>query len=352
MSINYRNIQSSSAWKKELTRQAYGETLVELGNENPRIAVLDADLAQSTLTKYFQQAHPERFFEMGIAEQNMVATAAGLSKTGWIPYLSSYAIFLSGRAWDQCRNTVDYARCNVKIAAAHGGISVGKDGPSHQSMEDLSNMLSLVNMTVIVPCDANETRRVVRWAAGYEGPVYFRMGREKTPTLTALNAPFEVGKAMEFVSGGDGTIIACGIMVAEAVRAAEMLAEDGLFPRVLNLATLKPLDTEAVLAAARETGAIVTAEEHSIYGGLGSLVAGCAASSRWRVPVVPVAIMNHYLTSGPPEELLRIAGLTAPDIAAAVMKSLALVRGELRVGDLVVKPEMGVEAIRKARYGA
>lgn len=352
MSIQYRNIPPSNAWKMEMTRQAYGETLVALGNENPRIAALDADLAQSTLTKYFQEAHLERFFEMGIAEQNMVATAAGLSKAGWIPFLSSYAIFLTGRAWDQCRNTVDYARCNVKIAAAHGGISVGKDGPSHQSMEDLSNMLSLVNMKVIVPCDANECRRVVRWAAGYDGPVYFRMGREKTPTMTSPDAPFEIGKATEFVSGGDGTIIACGILVAEAVRAAEMLAEDGIFPRVLNMATLKPLDVDAVLSAARETGAIVTAEEHSIYGGLGSLVSTCVASSRWRAPVVPVAIMNRYLTSGPPEDLLKIAGLTSFDIAAALMKSLALARGELKVGEIGVTPEMSVEEIRKLRYGA
>ncbi len=324
MSVKYNHILPSNQWEKELTRKAYGETLVELGSKNPKVMVLDADLAQSTLTRFFRSEFPDRFIEMGIAEQNMIAAAAGLSKTGWIPFLSSYAIFLTGRAWDQCRNTVDYARCNVKIAAAHGGISVGKDGPSHQSMEDLSNMLSLVNMTVIVPADKHEAVKVTRWAAEYEGPVYFRLGREKVPTVTKPETPFEHGKALEVVSGGEGTIIACGIMLSEAVKAAEELAKEGIYCRILNMHTLKPIDEAAIIRAAAETGAIVTAEEHSIYGGLGSIVARIVSASEHRVPVMPVAIMNRYLTSGPPEELLEIAGLTYRDIIGAMKRGLAL----------------------------
>ncbi|MBT3233874.1 MAG: transketolase family protein [Calditrichaeota bacterium] len=351
MSINYRNILPSTQWKNELTRHAYGETLVELGSTNERIIVMDADLAESTLTRYFRSAHPDRFIEMGIAEQNMIATAAGLSKTGFIPFLSSYAIFLTGRAWDQCRNTVDYARCNVKIAAAHGGISVGKDGPSHQSMEDLSNMLSLVNMTVVVPADQIETRKVTAWAAEYEGPVYYRLGREKVPTITTDESPFIHGKALEVVDGSDGTIIACGIMLSQAILAAELLAVDGIYPRVLNMATLKPIDVEAIHSAADETGAIVTAEEHSIYGGLGSIVARIVASSHWRVPVIPVSIENRYLTSGPPEDLLEIAGLTYIDIATALLKSLAMARGEFEVGGVRILPEMEKGDIRELKFG-
>lgn len=351
MSISYQHILPSKDWKYELTREAYGRALVEIGEQNPQVVVLDADLAESTMTKYFRDAQPRRFFEMGIAEQNMIATAAGLAKTDWIPFLSSYAIFLTGRAWDQIRNTVDYARCNVKIAAAHGGISVGQDGPSHQSMEDLSNMLSLVNMTVIVPCDQHETRKVTHWAADYEGPVYFRLGREKVPTLTTPETPFRPGAALEVVAGCDGTIISCGLMLSQAVLAAELLAEDGIYPRVLNMATLKPLDVEAVLAAADETGALVTAEEHSIYGGLASIVARQICESHWRVPVVPIAIMNQYLTSGPPAELLKLAGLTCSDIVAALLKSLALKRGEFRVGDLRISPTMSIGEIKILKFG-
>lgn len=350
MSIEYRHILPSSAWKKELTRSAYGETLVELGKENPRVVVLDADLAESTLTKHFRAAFPSRFIEMGIAEQNMISTAAGLSTTGLIPFLSSYAIFLTGRAWDQCRNTVDYSRCNVKIAAAHGGISVGKDGPSHQSMEDLSNMLSLVNMTVVVPADQQETRKVTRWAAEYDGPVYFRLGREKVPSLTTPETPFEHGKALEVVSGDDGTVIACGIMLSQAVLAAEILADDGIYTRVLNMPTLKPVDGEAIFQAADETSALVTAEEHSIYGGLGSIVSRLIVNRTNRVPVVPIAIMNEYLTSGPPEDLLGIACLTPSDIAAAVLRSLALARGGFKLNNILITPELSVNDIRSLKY--
>ncbi len=309
-----KNILPPEEWKQELTRSAYANALVELGQENPNLVVLDADLSQSTLTKFFAEAFPERFFEMGIAEQNMVNTAAGLSKVGYVPFVSSYAIFLSGRAWDQVRNTVDYSECNVKLAAAHGGISVGKDGPSHQSMEDLSNMLSLVNMTVLVPCDHHETYKITKWAAQYQGPVYFRQGREKTALMTTEDTPFVHGKALEIVEGTDGTIIACGLMVPRAVMAAYLLAEEGIYPRVLNMATLKPIDEDAIVKAAGETGAIVTAEEHSIYGGLGSVVARVTGEHQ-PVPVKVMGIPNIYLSSGPPKELLEIAGLTVENIA-------------------------------------
>ncbi len=310
--------------EKVLTREGYGRTLVELGKVNPRIVVLDADLAVSTLTKYFRDdpATANRFFEIGIAEQNMMNVAAGLSTMGFIPYLSSYAQFLTSRALDQARNTVDYTNLNVKIAAAHGGISVGQDGPSHQSMEDLSNMCALVNMTVVVPCDYYETVRVVRWAADYNGPVYFRLGREKVPIATSADDVWEVGKAATLVEGTDGTIIACGYMVHKAEAALELLAADGIRPRLVNMSTLKPLDEEAILNAARETGAITTAEEHNIWGGLGSMVARVIVQSEHRIPVRIVAIPNMYLSSGPPDDLCEIAGLTPENIAAKHREAL------------------------------
>ena len=316
-----KHILPPEKWKQELTRSAYARALVDLGHENPNVVVLDADLSQSTLTKYFAQEFPDRFFEMGIAEQNMVGTAAGLSKVGFIPFISSYAIFLSGRAWDQVRNTVDYSECNVKIAAAHGGISVGKDGPTHQSMEDLGNMLSLVNMTVLVPCDHHETYKITKWAADYKGPVYFRQGREKTAMLTTEETPFAHGKALEVVEGNDGTIIATGLMLPRAIMAAYELAKEGIFPRVLNMATLKPIDEDTILQAAQETGAIVTAEEHSVYGGLGSVVARIVVEND-PVPMKIIAIPNIYLSSGPPEELLTLAGLTSENISKSLKECL------------------------------
>jgi transketolase len=320
----YRGVLPSKFWKAELTREGYGRTLVELGHSNPRVVVLDADLSQSTLTKYFAAEFPDRFFEMGISEQDMVNTAGGLSLMGFIPFLSSYAIFLTSRSLDQVRNTVDYTQLNVKIAAAHGGISVGRDGPSHQSMEDLSNMLVLPNMTVVVPADKPQAEAVTRWAADYVGPVYFRLGREKVPTISDGEGFFEHAKAQIVVEGEDGTIIACGLMVSEAIKAAELLAEDGVFPRIVNMATLKPLDTGAIDAAARETGAVVTAEEHSIFGGLGSVVARHIVQSSDRVPMRIVGIPDIYLTSGAPEELLEVAGLTAQNIAKKLKEALGI----------------------------
>lgn len=305
-------------WPLELTREAYGRTLVELGQENPRIVVLDADLAVSTLTKYFREAFPDRFFEMGIAEQNMVGTASGLALAGYIPFLSSYAMFLSGRAYDQIRQDVDYQQTNVKLAAAHGGISVGQDGPTHQSMEDLAAMTSMVNMTVAVPADFHQTQKLVRWAAAYEGPVYFRMGREKVPMVTTAETPFEHGKMIRLADGSDCTIIATGLMLWMAMEAHQELAAEGISVRVLNAPFLKPIDEDAILTAARETGCLVTAEEHNVWGGLGSIVARVIVGNEPLVPVEIVGINNMYLSSGPWTELLEVAQLTTTRLKEAV----------------------------------
>ena len=324
-SIEYKNgTQPSNKWEMVLTRGAYGEMLVELGKANENIVVLDADLAESTYTKFFRAEFPERFIECGIAEQDMMNTAAGLSTFGLIPFLSSYAIFLTGRAWDQARNTVDYSKMNVKIAAAHGGISVGLDGCSHQSMEDLGNMLSLVNMTVLVPADYWETRKMMEWIPTHEGPLYFRLGREKVPTVTSESTPFEPYHTMEAVGGSDGVFIATGLMLSRAVRAAELLAEEGIYSRVLHVPMLKPLNDEEILRAVKETGAVVTMEEHSIYGGLGSLIARLLLGNDVHVPTRIIGIPDIYLMSGKPEELLVKAGLTAENGAAKMKEVLSL----------------------------
>lgn len=309
-------------WEFELTRKAYGETLVELGHENPKVVVMDADLAESTLTRMFRDEFPDRFFEMGIAEQNMVGTAAGLALQGFIPFLSSYAIFLTGRAFDQCRQDVDYMNTNVKLAAAHGGISVGKDGPTHQSMEDLACMSACTNMTVLVPADYNETKKAVRWAAEYEGPVYFRLGREKVPIITDDKTPFEYGRGQVQIDGNDGTIIACGLMLSQAIEAREILEDEhGLCPRVVNMPFVKPVDEELIIKCAVENGPIVTCEEHQIYGGFGSHVARVIVENH-PVPMRIVGIPNMYLGSGDPYDLLEIAGLTSRNVANKMLEVL------------------------------
>jgi len=309
-------------WQLELTREAYGRTLVELGQENPRIVVLDADLAVSTLTKYFRDAFPDRFFEMGIAEQNMVGVASGLALAGYIPFLSSYAMFLSGRAYDQIRQDCDYQNTNVKLAAAHGGISVGQDGPTHQSMEDLAALSAMVNMTVVVPADFHQTQKLVRWAAAYEGPVYFRMGREKVPMVTDADTPFEYGKMIQLTHGGDCTIIATGLMLWMAIEAQRELATEGIGVRVLNAPFIKPIDEAAILQAAAETGCLVTAEEHNVWGGLGSIVARVVVGSEHLVPIEIVGINNMYLTSGPWTDLLEVASLTTTRLKDAVKTAI------------------------------
>ncbi len=314
------------AW--ELTRQGLSDELVALGETDPRVVVLDADLAESTLTKKFGEKYPDRFFEMGIAENNMMNTAAGLALSGKVPFLASYSMFLAGRSWDQIRNTVCYSKCNVKIAACHGGISVGKDGPTHQSVEDVSNMRSITNLIVIVPTDYHQTRKAVRWAAQYDGPVFLRLGREKVPNLTTESTPFEMGKALSLREGTDGTIVANGMMVAPALLAAEKLSkEDGLEVRVLNLHTVKPLDDAAILRAAKETGFLVTAEEGATTGGLGAAVANLVIQSEQPVPMRILGTPDKYLGSGDPFALFEKAHLTDLDVMAAVRELVAKTRG-------------------------
>lgn len=303
--------------KKVATREAYGEALAQLGRENTQIVVLDADLSKSTKTYDFGKEFPERFFNMGVAEQNMVGTAAGLAAAGKIPFCSSFAVFASGRAFEQVRNSVAYSSLNVKIAATHAGITVGEDGGSHQSVEDIAIMRALPNMTVFVPADAVETAAAVRAAAAMNGPVYIRLGRLGVPVLYDREFRFEPGKAVRLREGRDATIIATGIMVPAALEAAEILAEEDIQVQVLDMHTIKPLDIEAVVGAARETGALVTAEEHSVIGGLGGAVAEVVVE-KYPVPMKRVGLPDKFGESGPPAELLVKYGLTARDLVSAV----------------------------------
>ncbi|HLB12978.1 MAG TPA: transketolase family protein, partial [Dehalococcoidia bacterium] len=262
---------------KTATRDAYGKALLELGRQNESVVALDADLSGSTKTKVFAKEFPERFFNIGIAEQDMVGVAAGLAVGGKIPFASTFAVFATGRAWEQIRQSVCYPDLNVKIVASHAGITVGEDGGSHQSVEDIAIMRAIPNMTVIVPADGPETAKAVAAMEKHFGPAYIRVGRSKTDDIYDDSYDFRVGRANTLRKGRDATIIACGIMVAMAVKAAEELSHKGLSVGVINMSTIKPLDTDAVLTAAAESGAIVTAEEHSIIGGLGGAVAEALA---------------------------------------------------------------------------
>jgi transketolase len=308
--------------QKIATREAYGEALVELGRECKDVVVLDADLSKSTKTASFAKIFPERFYNMGIAEANMMGTAAGLAAAGKIPFVSTFAVFATGRAFDQIRNSIAYPHLNVKICASHAGVTVGEDGGSHQSIEDISLMRSLPGMTVIVPADGPETKQAVRAAAELEGPVYIRLGRSGVPVLFDAEYEFVVGKAATLRQGEDVALLACGIMVAEALEAARTLAEKGIRAQVLNVSTIKPLDTEAVVAAARKTGAVVTCEEHSIIGGLGGAVAETLAE-QCPVPLERVGVRDQFGQSGKPSELLAEYGLTVQHIVAAAERVLA-----------------------------
>ena len=303
------------------TRDAYGETLAELGAENGDIVVLDADLSGSTKTSLFAKKFPGRFFNMGIAEANMVGTAAGLAAAGKVPFLSTFAIFAVGRAWEQVRQSVAYPKANVKVVATHGGITVGEDGGSHQSVEDVAIMRAVPNMTVIVPADGVETRGAIRAAAAAKGPFYIRLGRNKVPTVFPADHVFEIGKGSMLRPGTDLTFVTTGLMTAVALAAADLLAGEGHSARVVHIGTIKPLDEEILLAAARETGAIVTAEEHSIIGGLGGAVAELL-SEKCPVPVRRVGINDRFGTSGKAEELLKYFGLTAENLAEAAREVL------------------------------
>ena len=298
-------------------REVYGKTLVELGRENPDIVVLDADLSRSTMTQLFAREFPERFFDCGIAEQNMVGIAAGLAASGKIPFASTFAVFAPGRCFDQLRMSIAQPGRNVKLVATHGGITVGEDGTSHHSIEDLSLICSLPGFTVIVPADAIETAQAVRVAASSYGPFYIRLCRPKIPLVYNGDYRFNLGKAVTMRQGNGATIIAIGLMVAAALAAAENLSREGIDCGVLNMPTLKPIDEAAIKKAAAETGAIVTVEEHLEHGGLGSKVAQVVARHH-PVPMEILAIRDTYAKSGKPAELLRRYGLTAEDIEQAV----------------------------------
>ncbi|MGB9791820.1 MAG: transketolase family protein [Thermacetogeniaceae bacterium] len=299
------------------TRDAYGRALIELGKKYPDLVVLDADLAKSTKTADFAKVFPERFFDMGIAEQNMMGVAAGLALAGKIPCVSTFAVFATGRAFDQIRNSIAYPGLNVKIVATHGGITVGEDGASHQSVEDIALMRALPNMTVVVPADAVETEKAVAAAVACDGPVYIRLGRPAVPVLFDEGYSFCLGKAVVLREGRDAAIFATGIMVSEALKAAEILSERGIGAGVVNVHTIKPLDVETVVDLAEKTGAVVTAEEHSVIGGLGSAVAEVLAE-HCPVPMVRVGINDRFGESGKPGDLLKAFGLTADHIAEAV----------------------------------
>lgn len=301
------------------TRDAYGETLKELGAIYPDLVVLDADLSASTKTQDFAKVYPERFFDCGIAEGNMMSVAAGLAAAGKIPFASTFAIFGAGRAYEQIRNSICYPKLNVKIALTHAGLTVGEDGATHQMLEDIALMRVLPNMTVIVPADAEETKAAVKWAASYQGSVYIRMGRAKCDDVTAENTPFVPGKATVLRKGYDITIIACGIMVGKALQAADILKGAGITARVINMSSIKPIDEDVIIKAASDTGAIVTAEEHQVQGGLGSAVAEVVVT-HCPVPMAMIGVEDRFGESGKADDLLKAYGLTAAHIAETALQ--------------------------------
>ena len=307
--------------KKIATREAYGKALVKLSSLNSNVVVLDADLSKSTKTADFKAVAPERFINMGIAESNMMGVAAGLATCGKIPFVSSFAIFAAGRAFEQIRNSICYPNLNVKVCATHAGLTVGEDGATHQAVEDLALMRSIPNMTVINPCDAVETEAAILAIAEYEGPCYVRLGRLAVNTVNDENTyKFEIGKGITLASGNDVTIIATGMMVEYALEAKEMLKKDGIEARVINIHTIKPIDKQLIIDAAKETKAIVTVEEHSIIGGLGSAVSEVVCET-CPVPVVKVGINDTFGESGKPYELLEKYGLTTQGIVDSVKKA-------------------------------
>ena len=314
--------------EKIATRGAYGEELVKLAEEYPELVVLDADLSSATMTKAFSKAYPERFFNMGIAEADMMGFAAGLAACGKKPFANSFAMFSAGRAWEQVRNSIADPHLNVKCVGSHGGLSVGEDGATHQCVEDLALMSAIPGMVVVNPCDGPEMRRAVKALLDYDGPAYLRLGRMAVESVTDETPGYEftLGKAAMLRDGADVTLAATGLMVQRAMAAAEMLAARGVSARVLDFHTIKPLDTEAVLAAARETGCIVTSEEHSVIGGLGSAVASVCAEN-CPVPVVRHGVMDEFGRSGKALEVLEAYGLTAEVMVEKAMQALALKKG-------------------------
>ncbi|SES80629.1 transketolase family protein [Anaerobranca gottschalkii] len=304
---------------KIATRDAYGKALVELGRNNKDIVVLDADLSKSTKTANFYKEFPERFFNVGIAEADLMGTAAGLATAGKIPFTSTFAIFATGRAYDQIRNSIAYPKLNVKIAATHAGLTVGEDGATHQALEDIALMRAIPNMTVIVPADGPETEKAVKAAAEMEGPVYIRLGRAGVPVINDETYNFQIGKGVVLKEGNDVTIVATGIMVSQSLEGAEILEKEGISVEVINIHTIKPIDKDLLIKSAAKTGAVVTAEEHNIFGGLGSAVCEVLAQHQ-PVPVEFVGVEDTFGESGTPDALLKKYRLTPDNIVEKVKK--------------------------------
>ena len=311
--------------EKIATRAAYGKALEELAAQEPNLVVLDADLSGSTMTKGFGSEHPDRFFDMGIAEANMVGVAAGLATCGKKPFVNSFAMFAAGRAWEQVRNSVAYPGLNVKVVGSHGGLSVGEDGATHQCIEDLAIMRAIPNMTVLCPCDGNEMKQAVKALLAYDGPAYLRLGRLAVETVTdqVEGYEFQIGKGVLLRDGQDVTVVAVGMMVQMALTAADILAEEGMSVRVIDMHTIKPLDTEILLAAARDTGCIVTSEEANIVGGLGSAVSEYLTSV-CPVPVIRHGVEDEFGRSGAAQKVLEAYHLTPAGIADKVRQALTL----------------------------
>lgn len=306
---------------KKATRFGFGEGLVELGQKDNKIFVLGADTVSSVAINKFQEMFPERFANVGIAETNLLGMAAGISIAGFIPFVSTYGVFASGRPWEQIRTTICYSNLNVKIGGSHSGLMVGPDGATHQALEEIAIMRCLPNMTVLVPCDVVETKKATLAAAYFPGPVYIRYGRENIPVITDEATPFEIGKAVKMKEGKDVCIMACGSMVYEALMAAEILEQEGIKARVLNIHTIKPIDKQAIVEAAKDCGAIVTAEEHQIFGGFGSAVAEVVVANN-PVPMEFVAVNDTFGESGKAADLMAKYGLKDVNIVEAVKKVL------------------------------
>jgi len=304
------------------TRDGFGEELVRLGKENDKIVVFSGDLEDATRAEYFKHEFPDRFFNLGIAEQDVVGTAAGMSLLGYIPFATSFAVFLTNRAYDMLRLDVCYNKCNVKVVCSHAGVTVGEDGASAQCLEDLAIMRVLPNIVVLCPCDTLEAAKATRAIVSHVGPVYMRTSRAPFPIVTDATTPFQIGKANVMRAGGDVTLVGCGVGVSESLKAAGTLAQEGIEARVINMHTIKPLDQDAILQAAEETQAIVTVEEHQIHGGLGSAVAECLVRER-PVPMEMVAVQDTFGETGNPQQLLQRFHLKDVDIVHAAKKAIS-----------------------------
>ncbi len=305
--------------KKVATRKSYGEALEQLGKENPNVVVLDADLAGATKTDMFAKQFPDRFFDMGIAEANMMATAAGFATCGKIPYASTFAVFAAGRAYDQIRNSICYPKLNVKICATHCGVTVGEDGATHQMIEDLSLMRTLPNMTVMSTSDDTQTKWAIKEIAKIQGPIYLRLARMETPILYDENTKFEIGKAIQIGEGTDGTVFATGITVSEAIKAQEILKQEGINIRVVDMHTIKPIDKEIIIKSAKETKKLISIEDHNIIGGLGSAISE-VLTEEYPTKLIRLGIKDVFGKSGKAEELIKYFGITADNIIEVMKK--------------------------------